>query len=458
MMNRLFRKIVSAVSAATLAVPGLAAMSASAEVEPNPVISRNVPAYSGYNPATAPSANDDFYYTSWFGMAPDYLAYDLSGVPDEQKKQVIAVWYNTSSYDSLGSYVSKNMQPTDYTIEINKAPGGTYPEDGWEVVETVENNRLSSRQHVLSMEGYNWIRMNLLKADGETGKQASINFDIHNVSNGISDSWLFLGDSITAGGMVNAWGTSFATFVSRLDPKYFPVQENGGIGGITSRDGKENIDRWLSTYPGKYVSIAYGTNDAWGNQIGADNYYANTKYMIDAVLALGKTPVLPKIPYATEPGVNTYLPEYNAKIDLLWEEYGDKLVKGPDFEAYFKENPEGLSSDGVHPSSEGYEEMRRIWAETMYANVYSAGSTEEEYDYGDANLDHNVDMSDVVLLMQALSNKDKYGVGGSDQSALTEKGLKYADCYDPGSGLSVKDPLAIQKMLLELIASLPETP
>ena len=89
--------------------------------------------------------------------------------------------------------------------------------------------------------------MNISKVDGKEGGTASVNFDIHNVSDGISDSWLFLGDSITAGGMNNCYGTGFATFMNRLDSRYFPIQENGGIGGITSTDGKNNIDRWLST-------------------------------------------------------------------------------------------------------------------------------------------------------------------------------------------------------------------
>ena len=104
---------------------------------------------------------------------------------------------------------------------------------------------------------------------------------------------------------VLSYGTGFASFVNQLDSSFFPVQENGGIGGISSRDGKENIDKLLSTSPAKYVSIAYGTNDAWGNPNNAQSYYENTKYMIDAVLNAGKVPVLPKIPYATNPDVGS---------------------------------------------------------------------------------------------------------------------------------------------------------
>ncbi len=435
-MKKIMKKILPAVISGTLCASAAVSQLSHAQVIPDPVISRNVPAYSGNNPATASAANDEHYFSFWFGQSPDYLAYDLSGVPEEQRSKVIAVWYNTSSYDAIGNYVSRNMEPSDYTIEVNAAPGGDYPSDGWKVVDTVENNTLSSRQHLVDMKGYNWIRMNISKADGKEGSQASVNLDIHSVSDGVSDTWIFFGDSITAGGMNNCYGTGFATYVNSLDERFFPIQENGGIGGITSTDGRNNIDRWLKGSPVNFVSIAYGTNDAWGNQTGAEKYYENTKYMIDAVLALGKIPVLPKIPYATESGVNSYLDDYNAKIDQLWEEYGDKIVHGPDFDKFFRENPDLLSQDGVHPSSEGYDAMRKTWAETMVANVYSASGGTSDVLCGDANCDGTVDISDAVLIMQNQANPEKY--------IITPQGLKNADCVDNPKGVTPTDALAIQ--------------
>lgn len=463
-MNKHIKRISAAVGC-SLALSCITAVNAFAGVKPNPLISRGVPAYSGMNTYTASAGNDEHYYSFWTGTAPDYLAYDLSGVPAEDRETVLAVWYNVSSYDQLGNYASRNMEPSDYTIEINSADGGSYPESGWKVVETVENNTLSSRQHIIDMKGCNWIRMNISRSDGKDNGQIQLNMDIHNVTAGVSDSWLFLGDSITAGGMNNCYGTGFATHLHNIDERYFPVQENGGIGGITSADGKNNIDRWLSSCNSRFVSIAYGTNDAWGNQTGAEKYYENTKYMIDAVLAAGKTPVLPKIPFSTEKGVADNLPEYNAMVDRLWEEYGDKLVHGADLEAYLKENPQYLSPDGVHPGSEGYEAIRKFWAESMYENVYKASSQTAETTtadndggilYGDANLDSNVDVSDAVLVMQSMANPDKYGERGNDPGHLTEQGRKNADVSGNGDGITSKDALAIQKFKLGLISGLPE--
>jgi len=311
--------------------------------------------------------------------------------------------------------------------------------------------------------------MNISKSDGKDNGQIQLNMDIHNVTDGVSDSWLFLGDSITAGGMNNCYGTGFATHLHNIDERYFPVQENGGIGGITSTDGKNNIDRWLSSCNSRFVSIAYGTNDAWGNQTGAEKYYENTKYMIDAVIKAGKVPVLPKIPFSTEKGVADYLPQYNAMVEKLWDEYGDKLIHGADLETYLKENPDYLGSDGVHPNSEGYEAMRKHWAETMYENVYKAETpepvtttsettttaaetttttAESNILYGDANLDGNVDVSDAVLIMQSLANPSKY--------KLTEQGRKNGDVQGGEDGITVRDALSIQKYKLGLISELPD--
>ena len=412
----------------------------------NPVISRGVPAYSGGG--TASNGNDDAYWTEWQSDAPDYLAYDLSGVPTSQRKQVIAVWYNGSTYDNIGQYVSKSAEPVDYVIETNQAAGGTYPESGWETAVTVSGNGLSSRQHLVDMKGANWIRIRITKAEGDKVK---FNFDIHDASQGVYDSWIFLGDSITAGGMVNQWGTSYAAHIHQLDSRYYPVAQNGGIGGISSPHGKAAIDGWLKDSPVKYVSIAYGTNDCWGNPNNADNYYNNTKYMIDAVLKLGKIPVLPMIPASTNKDVQPNAKLFNKKVQQLYAEYGDKLVHGPDFEALFEEHPDLISGDGVHPNDEGYEAMRKLWAETMYETVYknmtvSDVPSESDALKGDVDLDGSVTNKDAVML-------SKYLICSAD---LTTEQAANAD-MNADEKLNVID-LTLLKRLLISGSSQPDEP
>ncbi len=419
--------------------PGV--LPASAEVTANPVISRGVPVYSNANDYSLNYANDTFYYSFWNGAVPEYLAYDLSGVPEEQRREVLAVWYNaTGNYDAAAvEHYSTNGAPSDYTIEVNAAEGGAFPEDGWEVVSTVEGNTCHSRQHVVNLEGYNWIRINITGVDCKESGSASINFDIHDVSDGVTDSWIFFGDSITAGGMMNCYGNGFAELVNQMDANYFPVQENGGIGGIMSSHGRANIDRWLSYFLGEYVSIAYGTNDAWGNQTGAQAYYENTCYMIEQVLAAGKTPILPTIPYATETGINTYLDDYNAMIHRIYEEYPD-VIPGPDFDTHFRENPDHLSGDGVHPNDQGYAAMRQLWAETMYERVYTAEGMEPaipEPVKGDVNQDGTLGIADLIGLQRYLLTMDVF----------TEAQYVAADVTGDGA-VNVYDLGTLNKMLI----------
>ena len=73
---------------------------------------------------------------------------------------------------------------------------------------------------------------------------------------------------------------------------------------------------------------------------------------------------------------------------------------------------------------------------------------ETEWVTGDANGDGELDMSDIVLIMQALANPDKFGVDGYDPTHITANGFKYADTN--GDGLTVSDAANIQKFLLGL--------
>jgi endoglucanase len=71
--------------------------------------------------------------------------------------------------------------------------------------------------------------------------------------------------------------------------------------------------------------------------------------------------------------------------------------------------------------------------------------------YGDANCDGGVDMADVVLIMQALANPDKYGINGSDNKHITVKGIDNADVDTSSKGLTSNDALRIQEYLLHKI-------
>ena len=71
--------------------------------------------------------------------------------------------------------------------------------------------------------------------------------------------------------------------------------------------------------------------------------------------------------------------------------------------------------------------------------------------YGDSNEDGKVDISDAVLVLQAIANSDKYGVNGFDPSHITERGFINADCNKNRDGVTTADALNIQKYVVELI-------
>ena len=83
------------------------------------------------------------------------------------------------------------------------------------------------------------------------------------------------------------------------------------------------------------------------------------------------------------------------------------------------------------------------------------GGTDVKADvWGDANCDGDVDMSDVVLVMQSLASPNKYGLGGTEKSAITAKGQANADVDTSSKGITSGDALRIQEYLLKKITTL----
>lgn len=279
---------------------------------------------------------------------------------------VLAVWYDTGTFDTIGAYVNRPFTLHSYVIDRHSSQSDTLPETGWEPILTESGNCFSTRQHALHLGGCRWIRIRFLRCTGVP----QFRFDVHDASAGISDSWLFLGDSVTACAMGNAWGTSFAAHIHARDARFYPIQQNGGIGGLTSRDGRQYIHRWIADNPARFVPVAFGTNDAWGRSADVSAYESNLRYMLEMILNAGKIPVLPTIPYASDTYAGRFTAQYNAVVEGLYASYGDRLLHGPDFYAFFRDHPHLLGADGVHPSEDGYESMRCLWADTMYAQIY----------------------------------------------------------------------------------------
>jgi lysophospholipase L1-like esterase len=348
---------------------------------PMPLISRGVPVYASSQIYPATYANDSSYGTNWRGTVPGWIALDLSRVPVAQRHQVIVAWYNdpaTSPYDHtlVGDVAYNNLR--DYTIDANTAPGGTAaPTSGWVTLATVAGNRYHSRSQLVDLTGYNWVRLNITAGDGSSGNNnAAINLDVHDASQGVQDSWIFYGDSVTEDGMFHYSDGStvgnFAQLINASRPGNYPAYEDGGTWGLWSTDGAQHMVAWLTAFPGKNVGLAYGTNDA--NACGnTTTFYNNYVTMVQAVLAAGKIPVVPTIPWARTANVQSCGPGFNAKIQALYAAY-PQIVHGPDLWTFFSTNQSLIGSDNLHPSTAGYGAYRQQWANAMLANVYAAGS------------------------------------------------------------------------------------
>jgi hypothetical protein len=115
---------------------------------------------------------------------------------------------------------------------------------------------------------------------------------------------------------------------------------------------------YVARFPGKYVTINLGTNDAGGS---ASQFYLNISSMVQTVLAAGKVPVVPTIPWAVDAYHQANIPALNAQIQNLYAAYPG-VVRGPDLWTLFQNNPSLISSDQLHPTNQGCSALRTAWA------------------------------------------------------------------------------------------------
>jgi lysophospholipase L1-like esterase len=301
---------------------------------------------------------------------------------------VVFVWYNDDTYGYnhvlIGQPAYNN--PGAYTIEVNAAAGGgAAPSTGWVSLANLSGNTLHSYSYNLNVAGYNWIRGNFSAVDGSSGNSdIALNVDIYGASNGVTDGWFFNGDSITAncmghgnidaedanhpGSYITIAALSFGQQVNALVGNNTPLQENAGMAGFASGDMTPYLAGWLQNVTGKYVTINLGTNDAAGG-VAPATFYANMQTLVQAVIAAGKVPIVPTIPYSIDPTHLANTPALNGQIQALYSAY-PAIVPGPDLWTFFFSNPIYISSDNVHPNAQGCAAYRTLWAQFAVSTIY----------------------------------------------------------------------------------------
>lgn len=160
---------------------------------------------------------------------------------------------------------------------------------------------------------------------------------------------LFFGDSITREAIKpeNGLGTAYNA-------------SNWGVGGLGIYFAYRMTHNVLRDNPGAtLVAIAFGTNDAYNSRLSVADFEAHLNLTVDLVIADGRIPMLPTIPYSPLIELaNT--PAYNKAIARVVAAKG--CVAGPDFYAHFLAHPEQLQGDQTHPTQTGLIAMNQMWA------------------------------------------------------------------------------------------------
>ena len=115
----------------------------------------------------------------------------------------------------------------------------------------------------------------------------------------------------------------------------------------------------------------------------------------------------------------------------------------------------GVTADSAYTLSE--EDITHETDEENHVPIITVKLTKKDIAYGDTNCDGKVELSDAILIMQALANPNKYGVKGNADNHLTAQGALNGDVDPSTKGLTADDALTIQLYLLKKIESLPAT-
>jgi uncharacterized protein YjdB len=344
-----------------------------AEITANPIISRSKPAYSSSGDAST-LVDNIFGYGVFSVTSGSWVAIEVGAGPSDVYVAWNAPVYSWSDVISASSSCQQGVAiPIDYAIETSS--NSTNGSDGdWTTAETITENTVTNRGHVIAFEGKSWVRISISNGTGSFDE-----VEVFDLSDGGTDSWFFPGTSISANAFKGSVpSNNFADVVAGNYPGFTPIMIRGGIPCINSTSFADDIDLYLEMAGNvKFWAIEMGTNDAWGgSNYNAETFRANMQIVIDACKAKGIEPIIARMIGTNEDAAGWQVhPDFLTAIDELTEE--NDLIAGPDFYTWFSTHPEDLNSDGVHPNESGSESMQRLWAEQM-ASLYTGSEVHVE--------------------------------------------------------------------------------
>jgi lysophospholipase L1-like esterase len=289
-------------------------------------------------------------------------------------------WWNGSSgvaWDrtSEASFQTFGM-PSEYYIEASA--DGT----SWTQLTYITGEHYTSRQFIYDFTGtgYTQVRMRVISIDGSNNGADTLTISSPYDSN---DSWLLLGDSITA----NCWVAAnnafpieqFGAQIHAQRPNRYPVNTEGGQSSWMASNALEastygipNIQQFMNDMPAvKFVGLSFGTNDSNGN-VPAATFCSNMQSLVEYVIAAGKTPVIPTIVASPSGAVQANAPAMNSCLATLEQNY-PSIVVGPDLWTLFSGHSvaDGWFVDDLHPSlGTGCSALQNAWVETILSEIY----------------------------------------------------------------------------------------
>ena len=323
---------------------------------PAPLVSRGAPVAASHPGAQA--LVDGIYRGGafWGGgfptpQRPSWVALRLGG----GYRRLLLSW--TSS----GNHAYEDVfhgAPADYRIETSA--DSTDGADGrWHTAVEVKGNAVRTRAHALDFAGQRWIRLAVTGLPGKVNRWGLWldEIEVHDLSRGGDDVWVFFGDSITAGVFDRApeHQPSFSEAVSLLYPGYFPAMVNAGIPRLRAAEAVVEVERVLALNPeARVVAIGVGSNDH-----DPQTFRRDLDALVRRIVAAGRIPVLQRVPFQTK-----YPQDYVAPLARVVDEVAaaNGLVAGPDIYSWFKARP-GQLHDTLHPDASGSVAMSWLWAE-----------------------------------------------------------------------------------------------
>ena len=336
---------------------------------PSPLVSRTKRVVGG-SPArfsNVDRAVDGDYRSAWqcgrpTRETPAWIAIDVGSGPT----RLLLSW------SAAGSF---NYDETDYgspgAYHIDVSADSSDGEDGtWKTVVDIREAGTHARAHVFDFGGMRWAKLVVTSTPAVSPNGVQITeVDVHDATLGASDTWFFMGDSITAFAFDQgaAHAPSFAALVHERHPDFYPAMIDGGIGGETASNGAAHVDDWLARNPDMhFFAVGYGSNDSAGDNADTSGFRASMETIVRRLKSAGRVPILATIPYASD-GQHAHVPDFNLVVEEIRVE--SSLPKGPDLYTWFAAHPDELR-DGLHPNDRGIASINRLWADAIDAVVY----------------------------------------------------------------------------------------